>query len=173
MAGIHDEIDEQSTVSETALSADSPTLSYSSRETMTQKNIMEEIDIRMRDFQEITFFTTQKGRPLPPYHAKVDFLKPCDWRPAAAPDFAAKMFLPFMKKDGTSAEEMPSCPHFTGNIISHYQQTPLFTPAKSRESKTDTHLHSDASEQKTVAPADTRSTKDALPDGSESLDGLF
>ena len=50
--GIHDEVEEQSTVSETALSDDSPSLSYSSRETCTQKNLVEETDIRMKDFQE-------------------------------------------------------------------------------------------------------------------------
>ena len=174
MAGIHDEIDEQSTVSETALSADSPTLSYSSRETMTQKNIMEEIDIRMRDFQEITFFTTQNGRPLPPYHAKVDFLKPYDWEPAATLNLTAKMFLPYVaEKINKSAEEMPSYTHLTGNIISCYQQAPAHIPARSQESETDTLITSDTSEPKTAAPAVTPTSKDALPDGSETLDGLF
>lgn len=173
MAGVHDEIDEQSTVSETALSADSPTLSYSSRETMAQKNIMEEIDIRMRDFQEITIFTTRNGRPLPPYHAKVDFLKPCDWEPASASDFTAKMFLPFAKKINTSAEGMPPCIHFTGNIISHYQQTPALIPARNQKSKADAQIPSDASELKSAAPVDTQPSKDTLPDGSETLDGLF
>lgn len=173
MAGIHDEIDEQSTVSETALSADSPTLSYSSRETMTQKNIVEEIDIRMRDFQEITFFTTQNGRPLPPYHAKVDFLKPYDWKPAAASDFTAKIFLPFAEKINTSAEEIPPCTHFTGDIISHYQQTPALIPARDQGSRADATISSDVSEPKTAAPADTQPSKGTLPDGSETLDGLF
>lgn len=173
MAGIHDTVDEQSTVSETALSADSPTLSYSSRETMAQKNIMEEVDIRMRDFQEITFFTTQNGRPLPPYHAKVNFLKPCDWEPASASDFTAKMFLPFTQKINTSAEGMPSYTHFTGNIISHYQQTPPLIPARNQKSKADAQIPSDASELKSAAPADTQPPKGTLPDGSETLDGLF
>lgn len=71
-------MEEQSTVSETALSDDSPSLSYSSRETCTQKNLVEETDIRMKDFQEITLFTTKNGRPLPPLHARVEFLKPED-----------------------------------------------------------------------------------------------
>ena len=49
-----------------------------------QKNKIEEIDIRLRDFQEITLFTTRDGRPLPPIHAKVSFLKDNDWNPEPA-----------------------------------------------------------------------------------------
>ena len=140
---------------------------------MTQKNIVEEIDIRMRDFQEITFFTTQNGRPLSPYHAKVDFLKPYDWEPAAASDFTAKMFLPFAEKNNTSAEGMPPCTHFTGDIISHYQQTPVLLPAMNQGERADIPISSDTSESKTAVPADTQPSKGTLPDGSETLDGLF
>ena len=95
MAGIHDEAEEQSTVSETALSADSPTLSYSSRETFTQRNLMEETDIRMKELQEITLFTTQNGRLLPPLHAGVEFLRPADWKSSPNYPLTAEVFRPY------------------------------------------------------------------------------
>lgn len=79
MAGVHLEADEQNTVTESSLSDEDTSLSYSSRESITQKNTLEEIDVRMKDFQEATFFTVQNGRPLPPLHVRVDFLKPSDW----------------------------------------------------------------------------------------------
>lgn len=79
MAGIHDVSEEQVSTSETTLSDNEPHLSYSIRETAIQKNILEEIDIRMMDFQEVSFFTTLNGRPLPVIHGRVDFLKASDW----------------------------------------------------------------------------------------------
>lgn len=80
MAGIHDVSEEQASTSETALSDNDTHLSYSIREMATQKNILEEIDIRMMDFQEVSFFTTFNGRPLPVIHGRVDFLKASDWQ---------------------------------------------------------------------------------------------
>ena len=79
MAGVTEKPDEQKTIAETALSDDSPSLSYSSRETWMQKNVLEGIDIRMNDFQIVTLFTVRNGAPLPPIKAKVSFLKPSDW----------------------------------------------------------------------------------------------
>jgi len=79
-AGVRDYLDIQKTTSETALSGEDPKLSYSSREILTQKNAIEEIDIRMKDFQEVTFFTIKDGRPLPAVHGRVEFLKPADWK---------------------------------------------------------------------------------------------
>ena len=52
MAGTEDKIEEQNATSETPLSGDSPTLSYSSREVPTQKSRVEEIDIRLRVFKK-------------------------------------------------------------------------------------------------------------------------
>ena len=119
MAGTHDEVEEQSTVSETALSDDSPSLSYSSREICTQKNLVEETDIRMKDFQEITLFTTQNGRPLPPLHARVEFLKPEDWSPEKKEAFFAEIFRPYT---GPASSASPasslagnSCAAFSGD----------------------------------------------------------
>ena len=80
MAGTHDVTEEQASTSETALSTDDPHFSYSVREMTTQRNTLEEIDVRMLDFQEVSFFTTQNGRPLPVIHGRVNFLKPSDWK---------------------------------------------------------------------------------------------
>lgn len=80
-AGIQDQIDSQTTISQTSLTDSDTKLSYSSRDTITQKNVVEEIDIRMKDFQEVTLFTEIDGRPLPPIHGRVDFLKKADWHP--------------------------------------------------------------------------------------------
>ncbi len=79
LAGVRDVQEEQTSTTETALTDDSPHFSFSSREMMTQKNAIEEIDIRMKDFQEVTFFTTRAGRPLPALAGIVNFLKPSDW----------------------------------------------------------------------------------------------
>lgn len=86
LAGIHDVTEDQASTSETALSSDDPHLSFSNREMTTQRNILEEIDIRMMDFQGVTFFTTQNGRPLPVVHGRVDFLKASDWQKLSRAD---------------------------------------------------------------------------------------
>lgn len=79
LAGVRDVREEQTSTTETALTDDSPHFSFSSKEMTTQKNTIEEIDIRMKDFQEVTFFTARSGRPLPALAGIVDFLKPSDW----------------------------------------------------------------------------------------------
>ena len=79
LAGVQDVREEQTSTTETALTDASPHFSFSSKEMMTQKNALEEIDIRMKDFQEVTFFTTRAGRPLPALAGIVDFLSPSDW----------------------------------------------------------------------------------------------
>lgn len=171
MAGIHDEVEEQSTVSETALSADSPTLSYSSRETFTQKNLLEETDIRMRDFQEITLFTTRDGRPLPPIHAKVEFLKPSDWAPAKTDRFTAEIFKP---SAGLYSRQTPSADtEFFYNrpqdqmLVSEYHHG---VPELHFESHAETKF---SASPVTDSSTDTHDSKTSVPDGSESLDGLF
>lgn len=79
LAGVREVREEQTSTTQTALTDDSPHFSYSSREMTARKNTLEEIDIRMKDFQEVTFFTTREGRPLPALAGVVDFLKPSDW----------------------------------------------------------------------------------------------
>ena len=167
MAGIHDEVEEQSTVSETALSDDSPSLSYSSRETCTQKNLVEETDIRMKDFQEITLFTTKNGRPLPPLHARVEFLKPEDWSPQKRESFSAEIFRPYT---GPASSAPPasslagnSCAAFSGReLVSEYCCYD-FDSSETRRSAA----------PKMPSPSQTQESRPPVPDGSESLDGLF
>ena len=65
---------EQDTVSETALSSENPSYSWSRRTTMQQENRMEGSQLRYRDFQTVTVFTVKKNTPVPPFVGKVDFL---------------------------------------------------------------------------------------------------
>lgn len=82
-AGVRDEVEEENGTTQTALSEVDTKLTYTKRETLKQKNVIEEIDIRLKDFQEVTFFTTRNGRPLEAIHGKVEFLKPEDWQEKA------------------------------------------------------------------------------------------
>ena len=60
---------------------------------------MKEVDyvsatsMRYRDFQEVTFFTTEQGTPLRPIHGKVNFLKSSMWKglPAVMVDWRPYM----------------------------------------------------------------------------------
>ena len=78
-AGIMDTMDEEQGTSESSLFDSDTKLSFSKRRRYTQKKKLEEIDIRLKDFQEVTFFTTRHGRPLEVRHGKVEFLKNEDW----------------------------------------------------------------------------------------------
>lgn len=64
----------QKSATETSITHDKPSYSYSSRESMQLVNKMEGSDIRYRDFQEVTFFTVDNGSPVPPFIGKVNFL---------------------------------------------------------------------------------------------------
>lgn len=86
--GMQDVLDSQKTVSQTSLSHTDTKLSYSSRDSVTSKNIVEETAIRMKDFQEVTFFYTQNSRTLPPVHGKVEFLKKTDWQLMKRKDYS-------------------------------------------------------------------------------------
>ncbi len=79
-AGVCDKLEEEKGITQTALSDADTKLTYTQRESVTQKNTLEEIDIRLKDFQEVTFFTTRNGRPLEVIHGKVEFLRPEDWQ---------------------------------------------------------------------------------------------
>lgn len=86
-AGVRDEVEEERGITQTALSDVNTRLTYTERESIAQKNTIEEIDIRLKDFQEVTFFTTRNGRPLEAIHGKVEFLKPEDWEKKARKEF--------------------------------------------------------------------------------------
>lgn len=108
LAGVRDVREEQLSTTETALTDDSPRLSFSSRESMTQKNMIEEIGIRMKDFQEVTFFTTRNGRPLPAVTGNVSFLNPDDWNMKKRPSFA------FIRPVAPVARPLDSGPQMDG-----------------------------------------------------------
>lgn len=195
MAGTREELDIQSMVSETALSSDSPSLSYSSRETLTQKNSIEEIDIRMRDFQEITFFTTRDGRPLPPIHAKVDFLKPSDWTAKSQTRFTVDQFIYASKnrqcKEPQGNAELPSifndpvradCSFISAyrhipsanNGNSHFKShVPDTSSGPATPPSSDRIIHSEEQVPASNTPYNRESPTVPIPDGSESLDGIF
>lgn len=89
-AGVRDEVQEEKGVTQSALSEADTKLTYTQRESIKQKNVIEEIDIRLKDFQEVTFFTTRNGRPLDAIHGKVEFLKPEDWQEKPRKEFEFK-----------------------------------------------------------------------------------
>ena len=65
---------EQYSESETSITEDDPSFSYSTRETMVQQEVLDPTLIRNRQFQEITMYTVVDGNLIPPFLGKVDFL---------------------------------------------------------------------------------------------------
>jgi len=74
MAGKMVEMLSQDTISQTSITTDNPSYSYSSRLTRQISNRIEGSDIRHRDFQEVTFFTVDDGSPVYPFVGRVNFL---------------------------------------------------------------------------------------------------
>ena len=169
MAGVRDTIETQDTVTQTALSSDSPALSYSTRELSAQKNTLEECDIRMRDFQEVTYFTTKDGRPLPPYHAKVDFLKPSDWEPQYLGPVTIADFVCHEHTERSANE-----PTKLDDEKLSFEVTPAATYTYTLDMEKDCPKNQPASQpvEQTAIATPPLSSKD-IPSGSESLDGLF
>ena len=163
MAGIREDTEEQTTVSQTALSSESPFLSYSTRELASEKNNLEEIDIRMRDFQEITLFTTRDGRPLPPIHAKVNFLKESDWKKKTGESFPYGQYTEQSAPLHTEIVTEPQSHHtFVLKPVSELRvKEAMPTQNQTEENARETP---DAKDMKSPSP---------IPDGSESLDGIF
>ena len=166
LAGVRDVREEQTSTTETALTDESPHFSFSSREMMTQKNAIEEINIRMKDFQEVTFFTTRAGRPLPALAGIVNFLKPSDWEMkkrsdiflsgnSAITDYALQPQTKDLKDTPPAYAEDTSAYRFL-------QGTPLsFFHSSSTVPDTD------------KVPEETEAPKKTLPEGSENIDDLL
>ena len=164
LAGVRDVREEQYSTTETALTDDSPRLSFSSRESMTQKNAIEEIGIRMKDFQEVTFFTTRNGRPLPAISGIVSFLKPEDW------DWRKRPVFNFMHPDAPASRpldsetEKDSCTSGDG-IDSAYrfmEGTPL------------SFFHSSAAVSRTEPKKEEQPLPEkTIPEGSELIDDIL
>lgn len=74
LAGKEWVVQEQVTQSETSLTDEDPTLSYSVRESLQQQESLEGVKIRKQQFQEITMFTVVNSNIVPPYFGKVSFL---------------------------------------------------------------------------------------------------
>lgn len=170
-------MEEQTTTSETALSGDSPALSYSSREILTQKNLLEEIDIRLRDFQEITLFTTRDGRPLPPIHAKVSFLKPSDWDRNLVPSAScARNFLEKIMYSDDKQQTMASHSNQTLNANAMIQKQKIlshFTTNQQFDSQAAVPFENCTPNISNEPLSGDEQEPSTLLKGSETIDDLF
>lgn len=91
---------EQHAITETSLTLDNPSYSYSTRSTEQLGNLIEGHEIRNRDFQEVTFYTVNDNSPVPPFVGKVGFLsekkrrghtiKGYNWKPFIQSDIITK-----------------------------------------------------------------------------------
>ena len=169
LAGVRNVREEQSSITETALTDDSPHYSFSSREMMAQKNAIEEIEIRMKDFQEVTFFTTRAGRPLPALSGIVDFLKPSDWEHKHRPNISlsGSSAVPYsaLRPQATDWNTVSSSHGENGENTSVYRflsGTPLSIFHSSIEAP-----NAPTSTEKQNIP------ENVLPEGSENIDDLL
>lgn len=163
LAGVRDVREKQTSTTETALTDDSPHYSFSSREMMTQKKAIEEIDIRMKDFQEVTFFTTRAGRPLPALAGIVDFLKPSDWEHKKRTDIslAGSSAVPDYTMQPQAADLDPS---YTGDASAYRFLTG--TPLSFFHSSTTVPEIPDTAKE-------TKTPEKVLPEGSENIDDML
>ena len=60
--------------SETSITEEDPSLSYSTRESLQLQESLEGTQLRNRQFQEITMFTVVDGNLIPPFLGRVEFL---------------------------------------------------------------------------------------------------
>ncbi|MBQ3512183.1 MAG: hypothetical protein IJA32_00080, partial [Lachnospiraceae bacterium] len=122
-----------------------------------------------RDFQEVTYFTTKEGRPLPPYHAKVDFLKPTDWEPQYTGPVTIDEFVCHKH-----TEELSYKPVTHDEEKLSYETIPAATYTYSFDKENGCPKEQQASQpvEQRVATTPPPSSQD-LPNGSESLEGLF
>lgn len=69
----------QEAITQTALIEADPSSSESKRKQHDRKNVVEGADIRVRDFQEVTVFTTDNGRVMNAQIGKTSFSEPSDF----------------------------------------------------------------------------------------------
>ncbi len=74
LAGKEWVVQEQVSQSETALSSEDTSLSYSVRESLQQQEALEGVKIRNQQFQEVTMFTVVNSNIVRPFFGKVSFL---------------------------------------------------------------------------------------------------
>lgn len=65
---------EQTSISQTSITSDEPSLSYSTRSSIQEENELSGGEMRYRGFQEVTVFGKKDGSPLKPFHAKLSFV---------------------------------------------------------------------------------------------------
>lgn len=80
MAGTEKKNEEQFSETETSITSENPMHTFSRRTSMKEVDYVSPTSMRYRDFQEVTFFTTEQGTPLRPLHGKVNFLKSSMWK---------------------------------------------------------------------------------------------
>lgn len=168
LAGIRDVKEVQTSTTETALTDDSPHFSYSSREMVTQRNVIEEIGIRMKDFQEVTFFTTRAGRPLPALSGIVDFLKPSDWERKKRLPFSIEREEDSLEDQKTPPITIPDDGKMPENGYRFLPGTPLSIFYSSA------HIDTTGKNDTNNIPPKPDQEKDAgLPEGSERIDDIL
>lgn len=74
LSGLRYSYNEQTSVSETALSDENTRLAYSTRTALEKEAVIDGADMRYRDFQEVTVFSLVSGSLVEPFHAKMNFL---------------------------------------------------------------------------------------------------
>lgn len=132
---------------------------------MTQKNAIEEIGIRMKDFQEVSFFTTRNGRPLPAIPGIVSFLKPDDWDMKNRPIFSfmhpdAPVSRPFDSE--TETEDNPTPGGGIDNAYRFMEGTPL------------SFFHSSATLSRPEPKKEDQPLPEkSIPEGSELIDDIL
>ena len=80
LGGTFDQVTVLENYSQTPLTVENPSYSTSNRYSVTPTQRVKPDEIRERDFQEVTFFSTQQGRAIPPKAGKVNFLKKSEWK---------------------------------------------------------------------------------------------
>lgn len=122
---------EQMTVSETSLSQADTSLSYSSRTSLQDVNMVDGGVMRSLQFQEVTVFTVNMGSPVPPFYGKVSFLKSYKRLKRKPVLYNWQMYY---KETGNDRASEPSMP-----------DTAVFTSGRSS-----VHLHDSGKEPTTV-----------------------
>lgn len=165
LAGVRDVREVQTSTTETAMTDDSPHFSYSSKETTTQKNTIEEIGIRMKDFQEVTFFTTRAGRPLPALSGTVDFLKSSDWEEKRRPTYSFEPLQDTMGYAMETPNAIPKQETMQEESFRFLSGTPLSVFCSS--------TCAEASEKESAEPPREKTEEMVLPQGSERIDDIL
>lgn len=99
---------------ETSITVDDPTLTYTTRKSTEQRDVMEPTAIRYRGFQEATVFSVRNGSAVKPFVGKVEFLKKTENNWMKRPVFKWKKYYDdiyeSITEDQENTEQIPSEP---------------------------------------------------------------